>query len=566
MLPIMSTLTNTIEVATLRALFTSPPVVYFCAEFAIEDDMPIFAGGLGVLAGDVLRQANDDKRPFLGIGQLYHQGYVEQQISKEANVQTVDQIDMRKTGLQLLCENGEPVKVLLQIHARQVQVQCYVKMVGTVPLLLLDTAVEGNEDQDVQLSDRLYFGDREHRFKQEMVLGIAGLRMFRKLGITPRLFHLNEGHSSLLLFELVREQVLHNSSADIAKLLTNIENVVFTNHTLVAAGNDLFSKDLVISYLSSFAMEFPVDPSVLVNHGLIQDSSLFSPTLLSLRLATVAQAVSKLHAVKAQELWSDHPMIPVTNGVNRTFWQAPEIRDAQEKDDAALWKAHLLRKQHLIDVIASVTSTQWSVDDCIITWARRIASYKRPLLLFEDRDRLRAILKDTSKRIRFLISGKPHAYDIQGQDALRQLLELVGEFDGSIVYMQNYDLELAHNILSGSDLLLNTPVKGYEACGTSGMKACLNGVLHMTTTDGWANEVDWAGIGWALSDVDAATRAYQLLETEVIPLYRQRSAEDIPVEWVKRMRASIALIENRYCASRMLDELEGQVYSHTKVL
>ncbi len=557
---------STIELSNVKDSISSSPVVYFCAEYAVDQKLPIYAGGLGILAGDVLGQANEDKRPFVAVGLMYHKGYLRQEISKDANMITSEQVDPASAGLQLLHDQGKPVLITLPIHARTVQIKIWVYLLGSVPLLLLDTDVQGNEAQDIGLCDQLYFGDKEHRFKQEMVLGIAGLRAIEKLGVTPRLFHLNEGHSALMLFELAHQLVQTGKKTSIQEALEHFDNVVFTNHTLVPAGNDVFSKDLVISYLSSFALEFPIDPSLLTKFGLIQDTSLFSPTMLALRLSTVSQGVSKLHTQKALEVWPDHPMVAVTNGVRAAYWQAEAIKNASsgESSNASLWAAHLEQKKKLIGYIKDTTGFSWEENTLIVAWARRLANYKRPLTLFEDIGRLEQLLHASPVPIRIVLSGKPHAHDQAAQDNLKHILEFVGKFEGKIVYLQNYDIETAKYILSGSDVLLNTPVRGFEACGTSGMKASQNGVLLCTTLDGWTDEVSWEGIGWSLQEGDGtsiSTLVYDTLEKEVLPLFSKRDESGLPQEWIERMKKAITLGTGQYSAKRMLEELESLVYS-----
>ncbi|HSW89530.1 MAG TPA: alpha-glucan family phosphorylase [Patescibacteria group bacterium] len=544
-----------IELSELQKLYTSPAIAYFCAEFAVDEKLPIYAGGLGILAGDMLKQACEDKRPFIGVGLLYHKGYMLQEISKDANVYGPDTIDLSKTDLKLLVRGNTPVTVSVPIHARKVTVKVWVQMTGCVPLLLLDTDIEGNEAQDINLCDQLYYGDREHRFKQEMILGIGGFRVLHELGIPIRLYHLNEGHSALLLFELARSLAPANDLKDYADTLEHLKNVVFTNHTLIPAGNDVFSKDLVISYLASYAMEFPMDPAVFAKYGLIQDSSLFSPTMLALRLATISQAVSKLHQQKALAMWTDHPMVAVTNGVHQKTWQSEEIAkcDCANTDD--LWNAHLTRKKILCEMITETTGITWSENDLLIGWARRLANYKQPLILFEDIERLKKIVTGSKVPVRIIFSGKPHAYDEQALQNLHFLLEQVGKFEGSVVYLQNYSIQLAQTLLSGLDVLLNTPIRGFEACGTSGMKASMNGVLLCTTKDGWTDEVDWTDMGFVIEDHHAAVHLYERIEQDIIPLYMDRQ------RWTAHMQKSITMSVQNYSASRLLSELEAKVYS-----
>lgn len=550
---------ETIELSQLLLSVKPSCVAYFSAEFAVDANLPIYAGGLGVLAGDILAQAGEEGRSFVGVGLLYHKGYLRQQISKEANTFGEDPFDYKKAGLQLVVDKGANVTVSVPIHGRKILIKCWVKMVNGVPLLLLDTQVEGNEAQDQLITDRLYYGDREHRLKQEMVLGIGGRRMLAALQIHPSIYHLNEGHSALLLFELARERCCADTEKRAMDVLTQMKNVVFTNHTLVPAGNDVFSKDLVVSYLSSYALEFPIDPIVLTNIGLIQDSSLFSPTMLALRLATVPQAVSKIHAQKAKDVWTDHPMIAITNGVRQSFWQDPTIAQAVLGDDAALFAAHTACKKRLCEYVKELTGTAWNENDFIIGWARRLASYKRPLLLFEDLERFKTIVSTYPIPIRVVISGKPHPTDEQGMNDLMQILRDVGDFNGQLVYVQDYNLDVAKHILSGIDVLLNTPIRGMEACGTSGMKASMNGVLQCTTLDGWTDEVDWKEKGWVLDETRTSESLYEKLSNEILPSFAQREG-GVPKTWVYYMRNTIDMAVKEYSAHRLLTQLEEMVY------
>ncbi len=555
---------QTISVEELKALIKPFPIAYFCAEFAVDDNLPIYAGGLGVLAGDILYEASDENQPYIGVGLFYHKGYLHQEISQDANMQAEEQIDQEKAGLKLLTQNGIPLLVTVPIHGQQTKVRTLVKQVGSCVLLLLDTLVEGNEAHDASITDRLYFGDREHRFEQEMILGLGGYRVLKALEIKPRLYHLNEGHSALLFFELARERLAADPNLRFADAVKHIGNVVFTNHTLVPAGNDVFSKDLAMLFLQPYAQEYPIDANELVSLGLVEDTSLFSPTMLALRLATVAQAVSKLHAKRALEIWSHHPMIAVTNGVRREFWQTPEIKGADKNDPSKLWEAHTQRKKLLCDYIAQNTQIQWKETDLILGWSRRIARYKRPLTILEDEERLAAIMKASPVPIRIVFSGKPHVNDTVGFENLQQILDAVGKFNGSIVYLQNYSLHLAQIMLSGIDVLINTPVRGFEACGTSGMKAGLNGVLPLTTLDGWTDEVDWLGKGWMLDGEHTSVDLYQKLEKDVLPLFTKRDDKGMPYDWIATMKNMIELIEQHYTAARMLQELRDLVYVHVR--
>lgn len=555
---------QTISVDELHSLIKPFPIAYFCAEYAVDENLPLYAGGLGVLAGDMLYEASDEGQPYVGVGLMYRKGYLHQEISKEANMQAEEMVDFEKAGLKLLTLEDKPLIVTIPIHGEQTKVQCFVKMVGSCVLLLLDTQVEGNEAHDASITDRLYFGDREHRFEQEMVLGLGGYRILHALGIKPRLYHLNEGHSALLFFELARERLGSNPELRFNDAIKNLGNVIFTNHTLVPAGNDVFSRDLAMLFLQPYAVEYPIDAAELVSLGTIEDSSLFSPTMLALRLATVPQAVSKLHAKRALEVWSHHPMIAVTNGVRQKFWQTSEIAVASKDDNQKLWEAHKARKKILCDHIFQTTQTHWSEDDLILGWSRRIARYKRPLTILEDLPRLKHILNNSPVPVRIVFSGKPHMNDAIGLENLQQILNAVGQLGGSVAYLQNYSLEQARMMLSGVDVLVNSPVRGFEACGTSGMKAGLNGVLQCTTLDGWTDEVDWKDMGWVLDSEQTGPDLYNKLEKEIIPLFAAKNELGFSPAWCEHMRRTIALVETHYTAARMLQELRDLVYVNVR--
>lgn len=561
----MNTKIGTITAQGVSNHFASAPIAYFCAEFALDDNLPIYAGGLGVLAGDVLMQAEAEKLPMIGVGLLYHNGYLHQEISKDANIMEQEVVDFQKSGLLQIVKDGTPITITLPMPNQDVIVTGFIKKIGQNLLLLLNTNLEENEVHAREITDRLYYGDREHRFEQEMVLGIGGFRMLKALGIEPDFYHINEGHSALIFYEISHDRIQKNPDLKFSDAIKDIRNVVFTNHTLVPAGNDVFSRDLVSTYLSRYAQEFPIDTNDLIKPGLIEDTSLFAPTMLALRLATISQAVSKLHAKKALEVWSHHPMIPVTNGVRLEFWQSKPIALAKSQGDAVLWEAHLEKKRRLCAYIAQTTGTQWDEGDFILGWSRRIARYKRPMTIFEDMDKLKTFFAKKDVKVRIVISGKPHAGDQIGVENLREILHIVGESDGHVVYLQNYSLSLAQLMLSGVDVLVNTPVRGFEACGTSGMKAGLNGVLACTTLDGWTDEVDFSGLGWVLSSDHVSTDFYEKMEHEILPMFLSRDKSGVPSLWITRMRKTIALIESRYTASRMLKELRELVYTHTKL-
>jgi alpha-glucan phosphorylase-like protein len=322
---------------------------------------------------------------------------------------------------------------------------------------------------------------------------------------------------------------------------------LFTNHTLLAAGNDLFSNDLVALLLSKYSEEIGIPVKTLVDLGLVQQSSMYSMTILAMRSAGKINAVSKLHATKAKEIWTDHPMGSVTNGIHLPTWD--------KVGDGEMWVTHRENKRKLLEIIAERTGTVWEDNALLLGWARRMASYKRPLALVERLKQFGEMARNTERPVHVVFAGLSHPADTDGQELLEELqYRLVSDLKGVAVYLPHYNLELSSLMTAGCDMWINTPVVGFEACGTSGMKAALNGVLPMSTRDGWVAEVEMFGVGWALPDADLTDQMLDALQTQILPMYYDRNDQGVPEAWLKLMNNARALIKNEFSMSRALKQ------------
>lgn len=523
------------------------PIAYFCAEYALSSELSIYAGGLGILAGDYVREAGDREIPLVAVGIYYSKGFTHKELSPEGRV-----VDLHngkspeEAGLKAVKnEKGEDVIVTVPIGDRKVQVKAWLWEYKSAKVYLLDTKNNENSEQDQHITETLYTTDKETRLKQEMILGIGGLRMLFQIGYHPAIYHFNEGHSAFLIYELIHhEMVEHGLDFEAAREKVKL-HVLFTNHTLVPAGNDVFSNDLVALELSHYAEEIAIPIKELVDLGLVQQSSSFSMTMLAMRSAGKINAVSKLHAIKAKEIWTDHPMQAITNGIHLPTWD--------QVGDEEIWLAHRENKRKLIKIIEDQTGTIWEENAIILGWARRIVRYKRPLALVERLKQFSEMARDVERPVHVVFAGVSHPADDDGKEIMEELqYRLASDLKGVAVYLPHYNLNLARTMVAGSDVWINTPVVGFEACGTSGMKAALNGVLPMSTRDGWMDEVEMLGVGWALPDTDLTDQMLETLKDKILPLYYQRNQDGIPEDWVKMMRNARQLIKNEFSMTRAL--------------
>ncbi|HTK04420.1 MAG TPA: alpha-glucan family phosphorylase [Candidatus Eisenbacteria bacterium] len=528
------------------------PVAYFCAEYALAGNQRLYSGGLGILAGDYLREAQDRGLPLVAVGLYYKEGYVCKTREVGGRVMEIcETTPPEKAGFSPVMEKGgDRLHVVIPIHDRVIKLRAWSMKLGSVTLYLLDTDCEENSPEDQRITDRLYVGDKETRLKQEIVLGIGGLRLLESLDIHPSLYHLNEGHSAFLALELVRHEMAERHIGfDEAKQFAR-RRIVMTNHTLVPAGNEVFSNDLVSMMLDRYAEDLSVPVHELSKIGLVQQSSEFSMSMLAFRMASIINAVSRLHAKKAKEIWTDHPMVAITNGVHTPTWD----RVGAETGKGAFWKRHQELKKELLGEVERATGRKWSADHLLIGWARRTVQYKRPLAAFEDAARLTAIARREDRPVRFVFSGHPHPSDGDGQRLLAELKRLCDQYPDVAAYLPDYDMDLAKKMVAGTDVWLNTPVVGFEASGTSGMKAALNGSLPCSTRDGWVDEADLRNLGWILNNDQLSKDLYHLLESEILPVYYGRNADGVPEVWEDFMRNSRDMIMHRFTATRMRRE------------
>lgn len=501
-------------------------IAYFCAEYAVDPELPIYAGGLGILAGDYLREANDHHLPVVGVGLFYQ-------------FHNTAQLDVVRDSL------GNPLRIEIPIENKKIQVQVFKKLIGSVPLYLLDTNIEENEPIDRKITDQLYVIDQTTRFKQELILGIGGFRVLQALNILPQRYHLNEGHSAFLVFELIRQAMQQHQLQFSAAVTAVHHQIVFTNHTLVIAGHDIYPPDLVKQMLSRYSLEMDVPVTELLQLGLDQASNLFSMTVMSLRMAGKINAVSKLHAQQAIPIWPDYPMIPITNGIHLPTW-----------DRVKTVEQHPAHKQQLLDVIYQQTGIRWQPNQLLLGWARRFVEYKRPLAILDNLDQFLKIAQDVQHPVNLVFAGKPHQSDTQGKVLLKKLTNLIQhQAAGSVVYLPDYNSELALQLVAGCDVWLNTPRVGFEACGTSGMKAALNGGLLCSTADGWIAETDISQAGWLLSNDHLSEDILRVLEQHIIPKYYDHQSE-----WEVWMNHARQLIIDHYSTTRMMREYREKLY------
>jgi len=579
-------------------------VAYFSLEFGLAECLPIYSGGLGVLAGDHLKATSDLGLPLIAVGLLYRQGFGRQEIDgggRQVEVYSENQ------GSDLPVRKVEGVEVEAPIGTRSVRIGVWRAQVGRVPLFLLDTDLEANPPDLRAITDRLYVPEPDRRLRQEIVLGIGGVRALRALGVTAGVFHLNEGHSFLCAIERIRElRASRQMTLEEARLVARA-GIVFTTHTPVAAGSDYFEpalvEDLLGPYLTQVGLSFdrfmdlgrqkPGDPRERL-----------CTTYAALRLADQSVAVSRLHGAVSRRLWKDAwralpetqvPIGSVTNGVHMPTWIAPEIADllrryvgpdwwdldgkdgrwqaVMEIPSAELWARHLELKRRLLEFAMkrSENSKELDVDALTFGFARRFAPYKRANLLLQDSPRLVKLLSNSKRPVQLLFAGKSHPADQPGKEIVARIVALSRE-QPRVVFLKDYDIELAGYLVHGADVWLNNPRRFLEASGTSGMKAGANGGLNVSILDGWWDEAYRPELGWAIpsaatldrpevDDRAEAENLYRLLEREVLPVFFDREKDGIPQRWVEMMRASIRHTATTFAARRMVIDYFNLAYA-----
>lgn len=567
------------------AHFQSSPAAYFCAEFGIAGWLPIYSGGLGVLAGDMLKEASDLGLPFVGVGLFYRRGFFHQKLD-ESRYQSeyYDVSNPEELGLERASDMwGKPVVVPVPVAGRVVHAAVWMLQVGRVALFLLDTDTPENErSEDREITAVLYGGDAETRIRQELVLGIGGVRALRALGVAPSIYSMNEGHAAFLGLELLADSL--DAVPFPEALRQTQQRIVYTNHTVVPAGNDVFSSDLISKYVGPYVESNGIGCDRLLDLVASGQNSGFSMAVLAFHLSGKANAVSQLHAKVIPREWPGFPVEAVTNGVHVPTWLGPEVQglldryvpdwrgDAPDWEtvhaipDAELQGAHATQRRKMIGAINASGASQLDPNALTLVWARRFAEYKRAFLLVSDRERLARLLSNAERPVQVIISGKAHPRDEEGKAILRDLLQSLGDdsvLGTRIAFVDDYDLDVGRSLVAGADVWLNTPRKPLEASGTSGMKSSDNGAIQLTVTDGWAAEVDWWGVGWGIAggdDYADSLQLYDFLETGIVPTYYDRDAEGVSQRWAAMMKNTMIVTLSRYSARRMLLDYVHKLY------
>ena len=604
-----------------------PTIAYFSAEYGIHECLPVYAGGLGILAGDHLKSASDLGIPLVGIGLMYQKGYFRQYLNIDGWQQEMYiENDFYNMPVELVRqENGRPLTISVEFPGRAVHAQMWCVTVGGVKLYLLDTNIAANSPTDRLITASLYGGDREMRIRQEIMLGIGGLRALTAMGITPTVCHMNEGHAAFMTLERIRYlRGTTNMTFDEAAEATKAGNV-FTMHTLVKAGLDEFTVDMMDKYFADFIPQLGIDRERFLSLGRIlpdDDNESFKMPVLAARLSSYVNGVSELHTEVSRQMWSglwpgvpvnEVPIVSITNGVHTKTWLSDEMNRLYERyigpnwtdettsesiwknidqiPDEEFWRTHQRCKEHLIAFTRNRLKAQmqrrgtyhtelnWAEEvldpeALTIGFARRFAIYKRGSLLLKDPNRLVKLLSDTKRPVQIIFAGKAHPRDTDGKEIVRQIIHFANQYNvrRRVVFLEDYDINIAKALVRGVDVWLNTPRRPNEASGTSGMKAAINGALNMSTLDGWwcegyIPEAGWAiGAGESYEDADyqdmvESQAIYKMLENEVIPLFYTRSADNLPRAWIRRIKDSIKWIAPRFNTHRMVGDYTRRFYN-----
>jgi starch phosphorylase len=601
-------------------------IAYFSAEFAVAECMPVYSGGLGILAGDHLKSASDLGLPMVGVGLLYQEGYFRQYLSADGWQQESYPVhDLYNMPLQLRRnQDGSPLLISVQFPGRRVKAQVWQAEVGRVYLFLLDTNIPENSREDQDITDNLYGGDLEMRIKQEVILGVGGVRMLNAIGLYPAVYHMNEGHSAFLAIERIRRLMQdHNLSFAEAREVALASNV-FTTHTPVPAGIDIFPPHLMDRYFGHYYDILGISRNEFLALGRqnpYDEGEHFNMAVLAIHLAHYVNGVSRLHGRVARSMWQNlWPGVPqdevpidhITNGVHIPSWASRDMielydrylgprwledpadqtvwEDIDNIPDGELWRMHERRRERLVAVArrklgqqlenrgappAEVALAGEVLDPNALTigFARRFATYKRATLVFHDVERLARIVNDPQHPVQFIFAGKAHPRDTQGKELIRQIVHIArrDEFRNRIVFLENYDMNLARYLLQGTDVWLNYPRRPREASGTSGMKAAANGVINLSVLDGWWDEAYAPEVGWAIGrgevyddhgfqDQVESRSLYDLLEKEVVPRFYDCGRDGLPREWIALMKASMSAICPVFNTNRMVLKYMEKAY------
>jgi starch phosphorylase len=602
-------------------------VAYFAMEFGLHECIPIYGGGLGVLSGDFLKAASDLNVPLVGIGLIYKYGYFTQRIGLNGDQEELflefdnHFIPMR----ELRSPEGDTAYLEMRILDQPLKIKLWEMDVGRIRLILLDTDIEENPPHLREITHELYVADRARRLQQELVLGIGGITALERLGIQPRIYHINEGHSAFLIVARLQRLMNRDRLSFMEAKAVIRASTVFTTHTPVIAGNESFDTDLVRQYLEREVDSLDVSWNDLVSHGFINsDKNVFWLPAFAMRFSSHVNAVSKLHRDVSRRMWSslfpDRPEteIPVgyvTNGVHHSWVSEPvgqllerhigsdyiRCPDRPERwvevlsvDEEELWQAHLRNKQSLITFIrkklADDLAARGYVEPKIlrltralnpeyltIVFARRFARYKRPTLILRDKDRLAKILSNSTKPVQLLFAGKAHPADSLGKSMIKEIIDFARTYqlEDRVVFVENYDINIARHLVWGADVWLNNPVRENEASGTSGMKAALNGVLNLSVLDGWWPEAYNGKNGWAITgagyhsqvemqEAAEAAQIYDLIEESITNSYYDRNEAGVPTRWVEMMKESIYSVSCRFNMGRVFAEYIDRMYMPAK--
>ena len=602
-------------------------IAYFSAEYGLDQTIPIYSGGLGILSGDHLKSASDLGIPLVAVGLLYKNGYFHQKINGNGEQETeYNNIELSNLPINpVKDENGEELKIYVKFEKRKVYLKVWQINVGRIKLYLLDSDIDENTPEDREVTLRLYGGDQEMRIKQEIILGMGGTNLLtRALGLNPTVYHMNEGHSAFLILELIKNIIKEKKvSFEVAKDIAS-SKTVFTTHTPVPAGNDIFPIGLVEKYFKEFWPRLGLDREEFLKLGMKPCTELepgFNMGIFALKVAGKKNGVSKLHGAVSRELFGDvwpeiaaneSPITYVTNGIHTCSWLAPSLKELYNKylipywqdniykdevweninniPNQELWGIHQKRKQKLFDIVKENTTNRlrksgYSYEEIneitsklnpnalTIGFARRFATYKRATLIFKDLERITQILNNADRPVQLIFAGKAHPADKEGQDLIKRIHEIsmMPQFKGKIFLLENYNIAMSRYLVSGVDVWLNNPRRPMEASGTSGQKASVNGVINFSVLDGWWAEGYNQENGWTIGtnaeftsyeeqDIADSQSMYRTLEEKIIPTYYEKDENEISEKWMKIMKNSITSTGGKYSTSRMLVDYTNKLY------
>ena len=602
-------------------------IAYFSAEYGLDQTIPIYSGGLGILSGDHLKSASDLGIPLVAVGLLYKNGYFHQKINGYGDQETeYNNIELSNLPINPVKDgNGEELKIYVKFENRKVYLKVWQINVGRIKLYLLDSDIDENSPEDRETTLRLYGGDQEMRIKQEIVLGMGGTNLLTQvLGLNPTVYHMNEGHSAFLILELIKNIIREKKvSFEVAKDIAS-SKTVFTTHTPVPAGNDIFPIALVEKYFKGFWPRLNLDREEFLKLGMKPCTELepgFNMGILALKVAGKKNGVSKLHGAVSRELFGDvwpeiaaneSPITYVTNGIHTCSWLAPSLKELYNKylipywqdnifkdevweninniPNQELWGIHQQRKQKLLELVKESTTnrlrrsgysyeeinditSKLNANALTIGFARRFATYKRATLIFKDLERITQILNNADRPVQLIFAGKAHPADKEGQDLIKRIHEIsmMPQFKGKIFLLENYNIAMSRYLVSGVDVWLNNPRRPMEASGTSGQKASVNGVINFSVLDGWWAEGYNQENGWTIGtnaeftsyeeqDIADSQSMYRTLEEKIIPTYYEKDENGISEKWMKIMKNSITSTGGKYSTSRMLVDYTNNLY------